>query len=485
MSIVSNVIPIGVRKASNVFELNKLLNFTRPARMLESFTAGNDALFGVSNINIIQIGAGGTGGYVAAGILRMLGGLHPVIQDKIHYWLIDGDSFEAKNMGRQLCTEDDLGENKALTIMNNYGAAFDCLENNLHPMATYLTDISQLTDIGALPTPAYKLYSKLEREGYYGVASVCNAAKFRDSTLLQELVNTQKIGSLHGEAYYPITIIIDCVDKNAPRKLIHDYINNTFKYPKIATTDFEKLVYFGDCLTQDTQKNELLTLRKLPFSCFKNDLYVIASGNSQYNGQVYWGRTSGIFNIMEPLTYNNMYVKEPGTTLTRTDTDIATLIWGMYLEHAFPVDKIPEGQKYVAPARAAYHKSLDITEDNIVKACYADIYAKKFSYFKSQYMSVPTPYERFPELTDVSADETEEAMSCAERAAINVQNIATNQTAAQLTLNYVHMLIRNMFPMSEEDYMPLETVGVKFDVSKNIFVPEYSTPETLEIPEHE
>ena len=75
-------------------------------------------------INIIQIGLGGTGGTVAMNILKLIGGMDKDIQTRMRYIGIDGDTFEEKNLGRQLCIRPDMGRNKAETIISRYANAF-------------------------------------------------------------------------------------------------------------------------------------------------------------------------------------------------------------------------------------------------------------------------------------------------------------------------------------------------------------------------
>lgn len=75
-------------------------------------------------INIIQIGMGGTGCPVAMNILKLIGGMEKDLQTRIRYIGIDGDVFEEKNLGRQLCIRPDMGKNKAQVIVSRYANAF-------------------------------------------------------------------------------------------------------------------------------------------------------------------------------------------------------------------------------------------------------------------------------------------------------------------------------------------------------------------------
>lgn len=67
------------------------------------------------NIDIIQIGTGGTGGCFYTKMVRFLA--DTLFENMvIHYTIMDGDHVEYKNLGRQPFTEDDLGKNKAVAL---------------------------------------------------------------------------------------------------------------------------------------------------------------------------------------------------------------------------------------------------------------------------------------------------------------------------------------------------------------------------------
>lgn len=132
--------------------------------------------FSNGNLHILHIGCGGgTGGVLTSNILRLMGGLHPSIKESVFYTGVDGDIFEAKNLGRQMCIPTDLGKNKAAVIVGRYASAFGVSSDK----ATYID-------------------SYIEK-----------------SQDVIELLNTNNIGTM---------IVIDTVDKNKPRKLIHDGI---------------------------------------------------------------------------------------------------------------------------------------------------------------------------------------------------------------------------------------------------------------------
>jgi hypothetical protein len=52
------------------------------------------------------------------------GGGDRALQERVRYIAIDGDEFEEKNLGRQLCIRPDMGKNKAEVIVGRYASAF-------------------------------------------------------------------------------------------------------------------------------------------------------------------------------------------------------------------------------------------------------------------------------------------------------------------------------------------------------------------------
>lgn len=71
-------------------------------------------------IKIIMLGAGGTGGYAAPHIYRLL----HVLDRPVRFIIADGDVIEDKNLVRQNFVSNDLGENKAKTLAERYASAF-------------------------------------------------------------------------------------------------------------------------------------------------------------------------------------------------------------------------------------------------------------------------------------------------------------------------------------------------------------------------
>ena len=67
-------------------------------------------------VKIIMLGAGGTGGYIARDLYRLLYAL----DRKIRFIIVDGDLVEAKNLIRQNFAPGDIGENKAKVLAERY-----------------------------------------------------------------------------------------------------------------------------------------------------------------------------------------------------------------------------------------------------------------------------------------------------------------------------------------------------------------------------
>lgn len=449
----------------------------------------------MDTIHIVQIGAGGTGGYVASNLLRQLGSMHPLIKDRIYYWLMDGDEFEAKNMGRQLCTEDDLGENKAEVLINKYGEFYGCNMDHIFAVPEYLTDISQLIDINAIPnyTPNPTAYNRNNLRNL-GIETVYKCECLRDNNSLsneekakcnkiREALQIETITPCHSSTF-PTIIFIDCVDKNAPRKIIHDYMqrykeckscyqnNSTFRTRlelmlllEDLPTKFNEFVEKLGCSLSNA---DIFNLRR----CIGSNIYLISSGNSQYTGQVYWGRISQFFADQPATTYSDiMHQGDP------QEYSLANLLAAM-AEYNGSLKK-NTGMKSLYEN----HDVLKLNDNLSIRHWehIPDVITENPNYFKSLFMSVPTPYERFPELLDLEVDKAEEAMSCAERAAQNVQNITANQTAATLVNNYLTSILRGMLPMKNTDRTILTTAGINFNVNTNVFTSEYLTSDYLQL----
>lgn len=489
---LTKLFPVAIPKGFSESSLEHILN--HPLVQTASTQDVISQIFkSMDTIHIVQIGAGGTGGYVASNLLRQLGSMHPLLQDRIYYWLMDGDEFEAKNMGRQLCTEDDLGENKAEVLINKYGEFYGCNMDHVFAIPAYLTNISQLIAANAIPryTPNPVAYTKSNiNDPWHSTKYSCNFTPYvskedaDNCKKIRDLLQLETVIPCHSSTY-PTIIFIDCVDKNAPRKIIHDYMqqyktskscyqsNSVFRNRLKNMLDFDDLpaafttfVNRGDAYKLISR--EMLSLR----SCIGSNIYLISSGNSQYTGQVYWGRISQFFSDQPAATYSDIMTQgDP------EDYSLANILTAMAEYNGSPVKDTGMRSLY------ENNRILEIVPNLTVRKWESipDVITENPNYFKSLFMSVPTPYERFPELLDLEVDKAEEAMSCAERAAQNVQNITANQTAATLVNNYLTSILRGMLPMKDTDRTILTTAGINFNVNTNVFTSEYLTSDYLQL----
>ena len=539
-----------------VLSLSNLLAGLRnhPQEFTEIFRTftGNNIPCHNTYIHIIQIGAGGTGGYVAAEIMRFLGSIPDQLKDMIKYTLCDGDEFEAKNLGRQLCSEEDLGVNKAEALISNYGPYFGCNMNNLKVLPKYLTDIRELQ----------KLDYGLIRENTLDYNTKFNG---RDSVVSDNI----KVLNEHHDHLSPvflnsgyalnnkvkvIPIIIDCVDKTTPRKIISDYLEslNNIESQDILSfiIDFVSTMIIHnknslEKLKHSTGKTAELYITKAgklyvkfiginelaPFGFItdavitrssQQQTYVISSGNGHFTGQVYWGRVSGLHVMATPIKYKELYGDNDVSPLfgkttsndIKNDTEMLQ-IGKLYLDtsngrsmikvdtnvtSAGSIDQLEEELKHIYLARQLYDAQLDKnsydndnpeTERFIRQSTPIVVDSQTFKIdedltklntleeLTASVMSVPSPYKVHPELIDISIDEQEDQMSCAERAAANVQNINANKTAANLVINYFTSIINGLLPMEPGSTVPISTAGVKFDVRTNSFTPELLTTDYL------
>ena len=71
-------------------------------------------------VKIIMLGAGGTGGYAAPHIYRLI----HTLDRPVRFLIADGDIVEAKNLVRQNFIHADLGRNKAAVMAERYASAF-------------------------------------------------------------------------------------------------------------------------------------------------------------------------------------------------------------------------------------------------------------------------------------------------------------------------------------------------------------------------
>lgn len=104
----------------------------------------------IEYIHILQIGCGGTGGYLVLPLSKYLRSLHHTGNySMIQYTLADGDIVEPKNIARQNFTKDDIGKNKAEVLSERYSDIYF----TIYPFGDFLNDytmslmISDMNDI--------------------------------------------------------------------------------------------------------------------------------------------------------------------------------------------------------------------------------------------------------------------------------------------------------------------------------------------------
>lgn len=98
-------------------------------------------------INLIILGAGGTGGHLFDRVARLAYGMNadPNRPD-LHLTLIDGDDVEDKNLLRQNFILDDLGENKAEALAYRYKDQMDVSTKVITEFFTTPDEITALFD---------------------------------------------------------------------------------------------------------------------------------------------------------------------------------------------------------------------------------------------------------------------------------------------------------------------------------------------------
>lgn len=456
-----------------------------------------------NNLHIIQLGAGGTGGYVAYEILRMLGNIPEVLKPYIHYTLMDGDTYEPKNIGRQLCCEDDIGKYKAQVLIEEYGELFGVTPDQASHIDEYFTAISQLAVLPKFPLPIWSVFADDEVEKF-----------FKDSEAAVALNSKQP----HINATATSFIIIDCVDKNAPRKLLHDYFTDISSLPSTlarlnyccnAVPDCDKITATGQQIIAHNNGGNSLLGSMYGVTPIR-DIYIISSGNGKYTGQVSWGRKSFLGNSSGPMHYKDIFgdkdvssiigpkinmndeVEAVDITPGMTDADVNQLRLKALAEEYFTPSNVKRFQdnvfqEIVDPATGrlsnGYIKSIPIpiTNPEEPELETGHPMLKNMNMFMSAFMSTPTPYDRFPELTDLEIDAREEAMSCAERAEHNVQSINANKTAAALVVNYFTSIFNGMY-MFEKEVPVLTTETTRFNILTGEYSSDPITTDSLRIP---
>lgn len=98
-----------------------------------------------NNTLIFHIGnGGGTGGVLAMNILKFMAFDKDITTTYIG---ADGDEFEAKNLGRQLCIPADMGKNKSEVIVKRYARAFGLSPERAMWMDRFITTSEEILDV--------------------------------------------------------------------------------------------------------------------------------------------------------------------------------------------------------------------------------------------------------------------------------------------------------------------------------------------------
>jgi PRTRC genetic system ThiF family protein len=132
-----------------------------------------------SNVAIVQVGSGGTGGYLVPKLARLIMTLKEFKRDtRFTYTIVDPDSVEEANLYRQNFVQMDLGKNKAQVMAQRYGRHFG-------------VDISSCNEKISAQERLQELFLLPRNDGmYWSPKCTC--------------------------------VLISCVDNNAARRVMHD-----------------------------------------------------------------------------------------------------------------------------------------------------------------------------------------------------------------------------------------------------------------------
>lgn len=75
-------------------------------------------------VPIVLVGCGGTGSHIAQALARLAAHCRDTGGPRLDLAFIDGDTVEAKNVGRQLFSAADIGKNKAQVLASRFSAVF-------------------------------------------------------------------------------------------------------------------------------------------------------------------------------------------------------------------------------------------------------------------------------------------------------------------------------------------------------------------------
>ena len=102
-------------------------------------------------VKVVMLGAGGTGGYVAPYLFRLL----HMLDRPARFIICDGDLVETKNLDRQNFVEADLGENKARVLSERYSAVLGMETEYVPNFIETLSELMTLIEPGEWETDGY------------------------------------------------------------------------------------------------------------------------------------------------------------------------------------------------------------------------------------------------------------------------------------------------------------------------------------------
>ena len=106
-------------------------------------------------VKIVMLGVGGTGGYIAPHLYRLLFAM----DRPARFIICDGDVVESKNLVRQTFTPADLGENKARVVAQRYSAVFGMEAEYVPSFVESEKQLQELvhSDYFAVPNSCWKI----------------------------------------------------------------------------------------------------------------------------------------------------------------------------------------------------------------------------------------------------------------------------------------------------------------------------------------
>lgn len=104
-------------------------------------------------VTVALVGCGGNGSQIAQALARIAVHLEAAGQPPLRIYLVDGDTVEAKNVGRQLFTPDDIGTNKAVALAERFNRLFGLRIEAVPQMATL--DLLRKLSYGDVRLPGY------------------------------------------------------------------------------------------------------------------------------------------------------------------------------------------------------------------------------------------------------------------------------------------------------------------------------------------